>query len=103
MALRDFCHLDLIPYSNGEFHQYVDESMDSSSSEARSGAQVLSMAVPFANPNIPRRVCNYSCTARRNLHSMESVISIYKSLNAAVGLYLPQLQIHNSSNSPQDG
>lgn len=43
MALRDFCHLDLIPYSNGEFHQYVDESMDSSSSEARSGAQVLSM------------------------------------------------------------
>ncbi|KAF3571074.1 hypothetical protein F2Q69_00063850 [Brassica cretica] len=41
--------------------------------------------------------------ARRNLHFMESVISIYKSLNAAVGVHLPQLQIRNGSNRPQDG
>ncbi|KAG2260390.1 hypothetical protein Bca52824_079684 [Brassica carinata] len=34
---------------------------------------------------------------------MESVISIYESLNAAVGVHLPQLQIRNGSNRPQDG
>ncbi|KAF3495303.1 hypothetical protein DY000_02058271 [Brassica cretica] len=41
--------------------------------------------------------------ARRNLHFMESVISIYESLNAAVGVHLPQLQIRNGSNGPRDG
>nr|VDC64531.1 unnamed protein product [Brassica rapa] len=35
---------------------------------------------------------------RRNLPFMESVISIYKSLNAAVIVHLPQLQIRNTSN-----
>ncbi|CAH2038980.1 unnamed protein product [Thlaspi arvense] len=39
--------------------------------------------------------------ARRNLHFMENVISIYKSLNAAVSVHLPQLL--NNSNSPKDG
>ncbi|CAH8336677.1 unnamed protein product [Eruca vesicaria subsp. sativa] len=39
--------------------------------------------------------------AGRNLHFMETVISIYKSLDAAV--HLPQLQIQNTSNSSQDG
>ncbi|KAJ4878807.1 BRCA1-associated RING domain protein 1 [Raphanus sativus] len=34
--------------------------------------------------------------ARRNLHFMESVIGIYKSLNAAVSVHLPQLQIRKN-------
>lgn len=50
-----------------------------------------------------REYVNYPCAARRNLHFMESVISIYESLNAAVGVHLPQLQIRNGSNRPQDG
>ncbi|KAF8086699.1 hypothetical protein N665_0615s0046 [Sinapis alba] len=37
--------------------------------------------------------------ARRNLHFMESVIGIYKSLNAAVSVHLPQLQIRNDGGS----
>ncbi|KFK42747.1 hypothetical protein AALP_AA1G034300 [Arabis alpina] len=51
--------------------------------------------------------------ARRNLHFMESVINIYKSLNAAVSVHLPELQIPNdcnykksvlnNSNSPKHG
>ncbi|CAN7097093.1 unnamed protein product [Brassica rapa subsp. narinosa] len=40
----------------------------------------------------------HSKKARRNLPFMESVISIYKSLNAAVIVHLPQLQIRNTSN-----
>ncbi|XP_010482968.1 PREDICTED: BRCA1-associated RING domain protein 1-like isoform X2 [Camelina sativa] len=55
----------------------------------------------------------YPRKAQRNLHFMESVISIYKSLNSAVSVHLPQLQIPNDcnyksdalniSNSPKDG
>lgn len=41
-------------------------------------------------------------TARRNLQFMESVISIYKSLNAAVSVHLPQLQIPNDCNYNND-
>ncbi|CAA7050302.1 unnamed protein product [Microthlaspi erraticum] len=47
--------------------------------------------------------------ARRNLPFMESVINIYKSLNAAVSVQLPQLQnlngcnYKNNSNSPKVG
>ncbi|KAG2242919.1 hypothetical protein Bca52824_095237 [Brassica carinata] len=37
--------------------------------------------------------------ARRNLHFMECVIGIYKSLNAAVSVHLPQLQIRNDGRS----
>ncbi|KAL1188855.1 BRCA1-associated RING domain protein 1 [Cardamine amara subsp. amara] len=39
---------------------------------------------------------------RRNLDFMESVISIYKSLNAAVSVHLPQLQIPNDCNYKKD-
>ncbi|XP_010457426.1 PREDICTED: BRCA1-associated RING domain protein 1-like isoform X2 [Camelina sativa] len=55
----------------------------------------------------------YPRKAQRNLHFMESVISIYKSLNSAVSVHLTQLQIPNdcnyksdalnNSNSPKDG
>ncbi|KAJ0236178.1 BRCA1-associated RING domain protein 1 [Hirschfeldia incana] len=40
--------------------------------------------------------------ARRNLQFMESVIGIYKSLNAAVSVHLPQLQIRNDGDGSED-
>ncbi|XP_023645370.1 BRCA1-associated RING domain protein 1 [Capsella rubella] len=39
---------------------------------------------------------------RRNLHFMESVISIYRSLNTAVSVHLPQLLIQNDCNYKSD-
>ncbi|CAL9213636.1 unnamed protein product [Arabidopsis halleri] len=44
----------------------------------------------------------HSKKSRRNLQFMESVISIYKSLNAAVSVHLPQLQIPNDCNYKDD-
>ncbi|ESQ36529.1 hypothetical protein EUTSA_v10006912mg [Eutrema salsugineum] len=44
----------------------------------------------------------YPKKARRNLHIMESVISMYKSLNAAVSVHLPQLQNQNDGNYKND-
>lgn len=42
-GFKSFRHLDLVSYSNGGFYQHVDESMGSSSPEARVGAQVPTM------------------------------------------------------------